>query len=78
MEPFELLKSRVSAKNPPLHTCFTEKSRKGGQNYEHNGNKNRHHGDDSDFTNIIDMFVGYEVKLQGRTISLGLPPMSLL
>ena len=41
-------------------------------------NKNRYHGDDSDFTNIIDMFVGYEVKPQGSSVSLGLPPIPFI
>lgn len=68
----------MSTQKPSVRPCILRRnSGKEGKN-EHCNDKNRHHGDDSDFTNIIDMFIGYEVKPQSTSTWLGLSPIYLL
>ena len=52
-----------------------KRSEKGGDENDQRDNKNRYNGNYNGFTNYYLLVIGYEVKLLGSHIFLGLPPI---
>ena len=72
-----IISLRVVPKPSSAHVFYEEIDRKEGI-YGYKNNKDRHNGHYSGHKIIINLAIGYEVKPQGSSISLGLPPMSIL